>query len=409
LRDDGAGDDPVEGDGVYQGSGKLANPVCGVNRLRLSAPGDPLEYRIELPSARTYLAGADLLPLEIMSLRPSDREERGIEIEAAGSVLVSLNGQAKSGRPTPVPIDLQIDGDSVAELPAGTDCRELVIPLTKGRHEVAVTNAGVRATTLGFQLRVVADDIVLLPVDLPSTKRHRPLRVDARVRAALAPVAGAEVAFAIGDLVRIRPTDDAGFASFVISPEEIPASGAVLEANVLRAHASLTDEITVEHEESVPVNIALPRRVLSMGAGDIVQEDLVIRTADGIGSFSIDLNHAVDPPSGLTVRTTRPAGGLSAAGAATFVVGQTYEAAAPGIYTVRTTAAVSGGAPSSKTLRVVVGPEETAQLPTLYAPSASPAMIPSGKERKVVFKAIVAGTATPPDRLSLDELVGHGE
>jgi hypothetical protein len=36
-------------------------------------------------------------------------------------------------------------------------------------------------------------------------------------------------------------------------------------------------------------------------------------------------------------------------------------------------------------------------------------MIPSGKERKVVFKAIVAGTATPPDRLSLDELVGHGE
>jgi hypothetical protein len=36
-------------------------------------------------------------------------------------------------------------------------------------------------------------------------------------------------------------------------------------------------------------------------------------------------------------------------------------------------------------------------------------VIASGTKRKVVFKAIVAGTATPPDRLSLDELVGFGD
>jgi hypothetical protein len=407
LRDDGSGSDPAAEDGVYHGRGTLSNPVCGVNRLRLSGPGDPLQHRIELPSARTYLAGADLLPLEIMSLRPGDQEVRGIEIEEAGNVLVSLNGEAKSGRETPVPIDVQIDGESVAELPVGTDCRELVIPVSEGSHDVVVTNAGASATTVGFQLRVLADDIVLLPVDLPSSERDRPLRVDARVRAALVPVAGAEVVFAIGDAVRIRPTDEAGFASLELAPEEVPPTEAVLEARVLRAHTSLTREIPVEHEESSPINLALPRRVLLMGAGATVQQDLVIRTTEDAGSYTIELSEpAVDPASGLAVRTESPAGGLSATGAATFVVEQTFEAQEPGIYTVLTTATLSDGASSSKTLRVVVGPEETDQLPTFYAPSASPAMIPSGEERKVVFKAVVAGTATPPDHLSLDELVG---
>ena len=87
LRDDGTGADQIAGDSVFSGHARFDEAFCSTRRLRVSDPGAGLiSASFGLPSARTYLANAELVGTQVLGVPESETivlDETGPEIGRA--------------------------------------------------------------------------------------------------------------------------------------------------------------------------------------------------------------------------------------------------------------------------------------------------------------------------------------
>lgn len=417
------------GSGAFVGTLRFDTPVCGVHRLRLL---DPLSGEtspiIKLPSARPYLPTAVFQDEQIIGTPEDDFDPPTtirVPVEGPGRLILTVD-DATDTRGGSLKVTLSPDDpgrETVLEVRQG-GCVEHFIDLDDHTRALAMRIEGDFDKRAALRLDAVADRLELRTLGTPSTLGGAPLVVEASVAALGLPVPATPLLFRLregrGVERFLRTTDNDGVAELVIDSGSV-GRGGTLEAeltNAIDPVLSVVDGFQGDHAvldvvpaERAEVGLSQPARSLDMTEGERTIVDLAVQVNVAARErFVIDLAADVVPKAGaradgLGVNLSRKV--LRGVGPQTFAIQQNLRAERSGAYDLYVDALVRGSREGGATagLAVNVAGDEDEEL-VIYAPVSEPAILDESDlgSGPVVFKAAVAGTVSPPDRLFLDQL-----
>lgn len=353
-----------------------------------------------------------------------------INVPKAGSATLTLSNAAKTGASLSERMQgakVTLNGQRVVSCPLFFwlyDTLDIPVELQAGLNRLGVRLYTVSGKRLSVRINAAADAITLeraadpIPVAVNGS-----LPTVATVTALGVPVPDAKVMLTVTGLGPIPEstvnTDGAGRAAKTISGFGTLGSGS-LRATVVGSSPPLVDTASIAVVTRLPITLdQIPSSItVQVGAKQPFAHTVNFSKDDG-KKYRVVLSQICRVVLAqedkhcngeIEIATSYPAGGWQSATPARFAVNELVSGRKPGTYEVETTAKVAEteeSATRTLTVNVVAGVEPAPNQVVLYVPSATPAVIPPGVKKKVVFKASVSGVILP-ESLSLDKVDRFG-
>ncbi len=345
-------------------------------------------------------------------------------VPEAGYATLRLTNGARTDAPLNERVEaakVKLNGEVVVtreEFNQRIDVLDVPVELRKGINKLKVrlkTNSGER---IAVRIDAPADTIVLNPVLNAVEIDGEPLRAKATVTGLALPVQNAKVRFQVnglgGTIEGKGVTSNGGIATAFVSG--LSQGEGVLRAQV--AETNLWDQVRVAAVGKRALTMAQRPDSLRIEAGSVkfLTFNMNVRDVEG-DQHIVKLEHVVKPnPSGIGINSRFPPEGRIIKESQMFSASPAVTGIIPGIYTITTTASVTGRDTVSAReifsteLMVEVVESRTPDPLILSKPIISPSAIPPSSElTRVAFGTTIVGLSNPPQVVFLEKVTNDGE